>query len=255
MKWSSVKTIMLTLLLVMNVFVLGTLIVKRATGEKIPPVVRSAAVEALGGSGIVCGEELLPENYLTMQTFGGGFPTAAELSRMFFGREVAFQTEDRTLTAREGGAELKVEEESFSYKASGSAASSSEKELREALGGLGLDMSRAVYRGGGEFAMYYDGRPVFGMYLRAALDGEGRPVSVEARWPSAESSGQRRTGLSIISCIPDMLERFPQGGRVTGLEAGYTPVRSEDTGAYSFEPAWRITMEDGESEVFVCVKG
>lgn len=252
MKWTSVKTMILVLLMVMNLFVLGELMAQRMESEKIPPVVRTAALEALSGSGIVCDEGLLPEKYLTVRSFSGSFPTAAELSRMFFGRQLAFQTEDMTLIAREGGAELRVEGESFVYSRAGKAAEPDEKKLRRSLKALGLDMEQAEYLGDGEFGFYYEKRPVFGMYIRASVDGEGSPVRVEARWPSLEAAGERRTGIGIISCIPDVIERFPEGGTVVGLTAGCAQVRDADTGALTFEPAWRIVIAGGDEEVFIC---
>ncbi len=251
MKWSSVKTMLLALLIVMNGFVLGVLAVKRADSEKIPPVVRSAALEALENNGIICGEGLLPEKYLTMRSFSGSYPTATELSRMFFGEQLAFHTENRTLIARNGGAELRIEGERFSYKATGEAVPADEKALRKVLRGLGFDLGRARYMAErGEFRLYYENRPVFGAYIKASLDRGGNLVSVEAMWPVVDFSERRLTGISIIGCIPEMLDKFPPGTTLTGIEAGYRPVKDEDTGVYTFEPAWRITAEGGLEEIF-----
>ena len=252
MKWPIVKNMMLVLLIVMNVFILGSVLAKRLSSERIPPLVNTAAIQALENSGIVCERSLLPEKYLTMRTFTGRFPTAMELSRMFFGKQLAFQTEERTLIARQGDAELRVEDEYFCYDSGLPAVDCDEDELRRALKKLGLDMSHAVF-GGGEwqFDYMYDNRPVFGMYIRAFLTEDGQIAKVEARWPTAISSSARRTGISIIGCIPDILERFPDGDTVIGLEPGYSAVRNENTDVYSFEPSWRITMEKGDSEIFM----
>ena len=252
MKWSTVKNMMLVLLIVMNVFILGSAVAKRLSSERIPPLVNTAAIQALENSDIIYERDLLPEKYLTMRTFTGRFPTAMELSRMFFGEQLAFQTEERTLIARQDGAELRVEDEYFSYSSGLKAVDSEEKELRKALSQLGLDMSHAVF-GGGEwqFNYMYGNRPVFGMYIRASLTEDGQIAQLEASWPTAVSPSARRTGISIIGCIPDILERFTDGGAVTGLEAGYSSVRNENTDFYSFEPSWRITMENGDSEIFM----
>ena len=50
MKWSSVKTILLSMLIVMNIFVISALMVRRLSSEHIPPVAISAAVDALESS-------------------------------------------------------------------------------------------------------------------------------------------------------------------------------------------------------------
>ncbi len=250
MRWSLVKNLLLGLLLVMNLYMLGVSFAKRLSSEKIPPLVAASAVEALENSGISCDPGLFPDRYLTVRTFNVSFPTPMELSRMFFGEQLAFQTEERTLIARQDGAELRVEDEGFSYSSGEAASSANEKQLRRALKELGLDMSRARYARDGSFACYFDGRPVFGMYIRASLDADGQLARVEARWPLKGYTGDRRSGVSIIDFIPDILSRFPEGGTVTGLEAGYLAVRNENTDIYSFVPAWRITMEDGKTEVF-----
>lgn len=252
MKWSNIKNMMLALLIVMNVFILGSILAKRLSGERIPPLVNTAAVQAMENSDIVCDRKLLPENYLTMRTFTGSFPSAVELSRMFFGEQLAFQTEERTLIARQGEAELRVEDERFWYSSGLTPVKAGENELRRALKELGLDMSRAVYsREEGQFNLKYDDRTVFGMYIRASLTEDGQIAQLEASWPVINSSVTRRTGISIIGCIPALLERFPEGGTVAGLEAGYSAVVNENTDLYSFEPAWRITMNNGDSEVFM----
>ena len=252
MKWSVVKNLMLGLLIVMNIFMIGSMLLQRFNSEKIPPLVAAAAIDALDGRGIRCDSGLIPDSYLTVRTFNGRFFTATELSRMFFGEELAFQAEDRTLIARHGSAELRVEDECFWYDSGLPAVGCDENKLRRALKKLGLDMSHAVF-GGGEwqFDYSYDNRPVFGMYIRAFLTEDGQIAKVEARWPTAISSSARRTGISIIGCIPEVISRFPSGGTVSGLEAGYSAVINETTGACSFAPAWRMTMEDGTSEIFV----
>lgn len=251
MKWSIVKNLMLGLLIVMNMFMIGSMLLQRFNNEKIPPLVSAAAVDALSNNGIECDPGLLPDSYLTVRTFSGSFPTATELSRMFFGEELAFQTEERTLIARKGEAELRVERESFSYNGGGLPVQAGEKALRKALKELELDMSRARYIGNGEFSCVYDGRPVFGMYLRASLDADGNIAGIEARWPSVGYASGRQTGISIIDRIPEVISRFPRGGTIVELEAGYSAVHNESTGVYSFEPSWRMTMKDGTSEIFI----
>ncbi len=249
MRWSTVKNLMLGLLIAMNIFMTGASVLKRVESERIPPLVAAAAADALNNNGIKCAPGLLPDRYLTVRTFSGGFPTAIELSRMFFGEELAFQTEGRTLIARHDGAELRVEDTRFSYTGGGEPVKADEKALRRAMEELGLDMSRAGYDGNGEFALICDGRPVFGMYLRAAIDGDGNVVSVEASWPGVDFADRRRSGISIIDHIPEMLELFPDGATVKNLEAGYTLVRNENTETYSFEPAWRVTVDGGRTEI------
>ncbi len=249
MRWSTVKNLMLGLLISMNIFMIGASVLKRVNSERIPPLVAAAAVDALNNNGIDCDPSLLPDRYLTVRTFSGEFPTAIKLSRMFFGEELAFQTEGRTLIARQNGAELRAEDTRFTFTGPGEPVNADEKALRRAMKNLGLDMSRAEYAGNGEFVFVWDGKPVFGMYLHASLSEDGSAAFVEASWPDVSFADRRRAGISIIDHIPEMLELFPGGGRIEALEAGYTPVRDDNTETYSFEPAWRVTMDDGRSEI------
>lgn len=249
MKWTSVKNMMLGLLIVMNVFMTGVVLVRRYSSERIPPSVRTAAAEALENGGVSCPAELLPEKYITARSVRAEFTSAAELSRIFFGEQLAFQTEGRTLIARKDGAELWVEEKVFRYSDSRAAVPSSERELRRALKKLGFDMRRAGYdRESGSFYRAVDGIPVFDMYLRASLGEDGTVCSVEACWPRVSCGAASEAGISVISCLPSIGEAF--SGRVKAIETGYSLVKNENTASFSLEPSWRVTMENGDGAVF-----
>ncbi|MGN1098643.1 MAG: hypothetical protein ACI4SS_07090 [Clostridia bacterium] len=250
MKWSTVKNLILGLLIVMNVFVMSIMLVKRYSSEKIPPLVLAASAEAMESSGISCESGLLPDRYMSLKRLKADFLSAAELSRMFFGGQLAFQTDQRTLIARKDGAELRVEEFGFSYSDGRTAAEATEKELRRALKELGLDMRYAEYdENSGVFLCYYNDMRIFDMYIRASIGEDGTISSIEACWPEIRPAGGTDTGVSVISCLPSIIETF-SGGTVKSIETGYTLVKSENTDSYLFSPAWRVTMEDGRSADF-----
>lgn len=251
MKWPTVKNLMLGLLLVMNLFMLSTLLVKRFNSEMIPPLAREATVDAMENSGIICADSLIPEKYLTIKGLKGAFPTAIELSRMFFGEQLAFQTEDRTLIATRDGAELVVGDQDFSYKSGKPGVDAGEKELRRALDRLGLDVKNAAYDSvTGRFEGRYDGKPVFGMYIKASLDAQGSIARIDACWPRLYAGGGNYSGVSIMNCLPGILDRLSDKGEVKAIEAGYSFAKTENTDTLAFQPSWRFTMEKGGTEVF-----
>lgn len=251
MKWSSVKNIILGMLIVMNVFVICAVLVQRLSTENIPPVVISAATETLERGGIICDGSLLPDKYITAQLPGVSFFTPTELSRMFFGSQLAFQTNGTALIAHSGDAELIVDGETFTYKSGKDSAEADEKQLRRALRQLGFSLRGAQYSEKYNlFCCYYDGNPLFGMYIRAELDSDGEISSIEACWPELSPSGNLETGVNIISHLPDISDAFPGGGTVSRVRFGYSLSRHRGTEVYELQPAWRVTLEDGRSRIF-----
>lgn len=251
MKWASVKNILLGMLVIMNAFVIGALTIKRISSEEIPPVITTAAVEALESSGILCNDALLPNKYITAKRLNVSFKSPAELSRMFFGSQLAFQTDGRTLIARRDGAELIIKDETFSYSTGAEPAEATEKQLRKALRQMGLNMKNGVYSSEYNiFCCYYDNIPIFGMYIRAYLDSDGELCSIEARWPELSSQGISDTGITVINYLPYFGEAFPGGGTVESIRFGYYLSQNTATGQYELSPAWKVTMEDGRRHVF-----
>lgn len=251
MKWSSVKNILLGMLIVMNAFVICSLLIRRMNTENIPPVVLSAAVDTFGREGISCDEALLTARYITAEKPTVRFYTPTELSKMFFASQRPFQSDGTALVTRSGSAELTVDGETFAYKSGGQSVPATEKELRRALKKLGLDMAGAKYSSEQNlFCRYQGGHPLFGIYIRAELDGDGSITAVEARWPRISPSGDRETGINIISLLPDIGEAFPGGGTVKRVRFGYSLARRGGTDVYELQPAWRVTLEDGRSRIF-----
>ncbi len=251
MKWSSVKTILLGMLIVMNIFVISALMVRRLSSERIPPVAISAAVDALENSGFSCDAALLPDKYITADIPSVSFYSPVELSRMFFGSQLAFQTSGSALIARSDGAELTVDGEAFVYKTEAEPVEASEERLRKKLRELGISLRGAAYSPEQEiFCCYYGGYPLLEMYLRAKLDAEGEICSIEARWPKLSASGAASSGINIFSHLPRFSEVFKHGGTVKRIRFGYALSKRGGTDIYELRPAWRVVLEDGRSHVF-----
>lgn len=252
MKWPSVKNILLGMLIVMNLFVLGELVYKRFTSEKIPPVILAAAADALENSGISCDSAILPDKYVSAGELSASFFTPDELSRMFFGSQLAFQTDGRALIAHSGSAELTVEDASFVYKTGAEPAEADEAQLRSALEALGINMKHSRYSAKyNVFCYYIDNAPLFGAYIRAEADSSGRLCTVEACWPKSCRSVSGKTGVTVINHLPYFGEVFEGGGTVERIRFGYALSRDYSTGRYKLSPAWKVTMRDGRRHVFM----
>ncbi len=251
MKWSSVKNIMLGMLIVMNVFLLGSLIWKQVSGAKISPVIIAAADEALKKSGIE-GGELISRSYESSAVLEAEFFSPAELSRMFFGEQLAFQTDGQRLIARKDGAELVIDDVSFYYSSALSPADVGEDGLRKALSALGLDMRSGSYSEANNiFCLYRDRLPLFGMYIRASLASDGSLCSVEACWPKTLSEAEQLGNLTLISHLPRFSSVFRDGGEIGRIRFGRALSRDTSSDRYEFVPAWRVTLTDGRSAVFM----
>lgn len=250
MNWSKVKNILLGMLIAMNVFLGGELIYKRISTETIPPVVWSAATLALENSGITCDSSLIPKKYLTAPGLNAKFLSPMELSKIFFGSQLAFQTDGSTLTAVGDGASLTVDGESFSYSTGKKETEASEKELRRALEKAGIEMRGGKYSSEyGIFLLYYDKRPLFGMYIRAALDENGNLCRAEGRWPEITSVSAAETGLSVISRFPALGNELTGGGEIESIRFGYDITKDVVSENYVFVPAWQVKMTDGRKAV------
>lgn len=251
MNWTYIKNILLGMLIVMNVFIISALVFKRVTTENIPPLVSAAAELALENSGISCDSSLIPQKYLTAPRLEAAFPSPMELSLRFFGSQLAFQSDETSLTAHSDKAVLSVSNEYFSYKSGEAAVPAEEKQLRLALKKAGFDLSKGVYSSKyNMFVPYYNNRPLFGMYLTAQLDKDGNICSVQGKWPDITSVSAAETGLSIISRLPDIGNEFNGGGEIEDIRFGYVLTEESTSNAYVFIPAWRVSMADGRSKVF-----
>lgn len=251
MNWYKVKNILLFILITMNIFVISALTVKRITTENIPPVVSAAGMLALNNSGITCDSSLIPDKYLSAPRLEAAFPSPMGLSLRFFGSQLAFQSDNEGLTAQNEKGILVVKDEFFSYKTENGACEFGEKRLRRALEDAGFNMSKGLYSEKyNTFVFYYDNRPLFDMYIYAALDKNGELCVAEGKWPDRVRPLGSETGLSVISHLPEAGNEFGAGGTIESIRFGYSLLKESDSGGSTFIPAWKVKMKDGRSKVF-----
>lgn len=249
MSWNKIKSIMICFLVAINIFLLAFLSITVYRKNTIPDKVLNASIAVLKKEGFDCNTELLPKVYYTLPAVSAQFYSAADLSDLFFKRQLAFRTVENSLVASEGKATLTINGNFFTYE-SGYAPDStaSPKKIKRALKKLGIDMSGAVYdEKSGYFYCMYKNLNLFNMYIQAKLDDSGEICYVSAQWPSKLSPMTKRT-FSFNESIMNLEKIFPSGGKITAIEAGYCLRSANSSEKYVFSPAWRVNV-DGESKI------
>jgi hypothetical protein len=240
MKWSNIKNIMVGFLILMNLFMLVIIAVTTMQQSYIPERVINAAIKVIRQSGFEISDDIFPKTYYTLPSYRAQFYSASDLSDLFFGKQVAFRTEEKSLVAVEGNAVLTVNDNYFSYDSGYAAAENlSPKKLKRALEKLGIDMKGSVYDNkAGYFYRMYNGTNLFNMSLEAKTDSDGEICYVKAHWPKELEAGERKK-ISFIESAAKLKDTFPDGGKIQSIELGYS-LNSLGGEKYIFTPAWRV---------------
>lgn len=242
MKWTKIKSIMVCFLILMNLFMLAIIAVTTRQQSSIPERVVNATFSVLKQSGFELADEIFPDTYYTLPSYNAQFYSASDLSELFFGKQVAFRTEEKSLVAAEGNSVLTVNDNHFSYDSGYAAADTqSSSALKRALEKLGIDMKGAVYdKKAGCFYRMYNQTNLFNMSIEAKLDSDGEICYVKAQWPKKLTAGERRK-ISFVESTMKLKEAFPQGGKIENIELGYS-LRSVGGEKFLFSPAWRVKV-------------
>lgn len=242
MKWTKIKNIILSFLLVMNIFMLAVIAVTTYNKETIPKEVVDSSISLLNKSGFSISRETYPDKYYMLSDYNAKFYTASDLSQLFFKKQVAFRTADNSLIATNDGATLTVTSNHFLYK-SGKAEieDSSSASIENKLESLGINMDGAVYDEEEKlFYRMYNNANLFNMSIKAKLDKDGNICYVDAYWPKELAAGESRQ-FSFLESAVKMKDYFPDGGTIEKIELGYS-LHSAGGENYSFIPAWRVKI-------------
>lgn len=242
MSWSKIKSIMIYFLIAMNLFMALFIAVTNYRDTHIPNKVIQAAEDILREDGFKCDKKLIPASTYELSVLDTSFYSANELSEIFFGKQLPFKTDKESLIATDGNSVLTVTENYFSYESSEKADKScSEKEIEKALKKLGINMDGSVYDEKERcFYRMYKGINLFNMYIRAELDKDGNICNISAQWPT-ELVAHEKTKLSFVTSVTKVKNAFPEGGKITLIEKGYslTPLGNSN---YRFIPSWRVKV-------------
>lgn len=244
MNWSKIKSIMICFLITMNIFLLAFLAITTFNESKVPHEVIDASIKVLKRDGFECEKRIIPSSYQIMPSLSAQFYSASSLSDLFFGKQMAFKTSENSLVASEGKATLTVSGNYFLYENGYDADSSySPGKIKRALEKIGIDMSDSVYdEQTGFFYCMYRNYNLFNMYIEAKVDSDGELCYVSAQWPSKLTPIEKQT-FSFTESIMDLKKIFPEGGKITMIECGYSlhHMRGEK---YVFSPSWRINVNN-----------
>ena len=244
MKWTNIKSIMVGFLIVMNLFMLGTIAVTTKQQSIVPEEVIDSAISVMKESGFEIGKDIFPKSYVALPSYNTQFYSASDLSELFFGKQVAFRTKDKSLVATEGSAVLTVNNNHFLYGSGSTAVSSgSAYSLVKTLKKKGFDMKGAVYdKEAGYFYRMYNGVNLFNMFIEVSLDSDGEICYMKAQWPKKLVSGERKR-ISFIESMQKLNPAFPAGGKIKNIELGYS-LKSAGGEKFTFTPSWRVQVDD-----------
>lgn len=244
MKWTRIKDIMLYFLIAMNIFMLIFIAVTTMQQSVIPDKVINASIKVLQDSGFKCSKEIFPSSYYTLPTLDAQFYSASDLSDLFFGKQVAFSTEENSLVATEGYATLTVNSNAFTFDSGYTPDTShSAKKVKRKLEKAGLDMEGAVYdEKSGRFYRTYNNTNLFDIYIEATLDSDGDICTVKAQWPKRLTAAAKKK-ISFVESTLKIAQAFPGGGTIKNIELVYS-LHKSGGGKYIFNPSWRVLVNE-----------
>lgn len=243
MNWTRIKSIMIIFLLFINIFLVIVMGITTYRENNIPEEVVLASASILEKEGFPCDKDIIPDMYKTAPDLSAEFYSANELAEMFFGKQMAFRTEEDTLIAEAGDAKLLVSGNSFIYETKAKRAEASGRKLSDALRKTGISMHGAVYDKKNKcFYMMYKNANLFNMYIYANVNSDGKLCYVKAQWPKVHPAPVK-TRVSFIDEISKLPQIFEKKGEIKSIEFGYSLVPMPGN-TYVFKPSWRVKTEN-----------
>lgn len=254
MNWSNIKNIMIAVLLVINLFLLCTMINAEFRARAVGGEVIGAAVEILESKGFSCETGLIPKRYKTAYKADAVFPTPTALAETLMGENVAFWSDGALLMAQKGGASLMIDGNEFVYKSGKKTAKTTFRAARKALSGTGFDLTLAKEDSeGGKavFYMAYKRARVFGAYLSVALDADGNIAELSAVWPRVKRAESSAYAEHVTAFVPFFAGKLTAPAKITAVTLGYTIASlPERSNSYTLSPAWEVVTDKGETALF-----
>ncbi len=248
MNWSKIKSIMIFFLVAMNLFIAAFIAFTTYRNSAVPDKVIEASVKILKRDGFSCDKKIIPKASYVLPVLDTTFYSASDLSKMFFGKQVPFRTEENSLVADYNDSTLTVSDNHFVFKTGNSPDTShSASKIKSVLKDTGLNMDGAVYDEKERcFYRMYKGTNLFNMYIKAELDSSGNICEISAMWPGKLIIREEKE-LTFVTSVTKLKDIFPDGGTITLIEKGYSlkPLGNEK---YLFTPAWRVKV-DGELKI------
>lgn len=238
MSRQKVKSIIIIILAVTNVFLLVNLVIYERNVFRLPEKSVESALDLLEKRGITAERGVIPTAYEKRANVDFSYYTIDELSEMLLGERVDYKSDGKNIVAEKDGNSLTISGNTFSY----------ETGLEKALRGGKKTVSRLRELGFFTDGAYFDEKTglvklraasceVDGLYLDAYFAPNGSLSSLYGSWGrAAVKSGTERT--AFIFTVPKLLSILPENTNITRVQKLYILRRSGQN--YTMDAAWRV---------------
>ncbi len=255
MNWSRAKTILIALFLVVDLFLLTTIL---KGSDAITPEIISSTVDILSANGITVSADMIPSNVKSApySEAENVIESYDEFAKLLLGED-CYLSGDNSFSSN--GATVSFSGNSFIYKnkniSNSIAGDKNPQNIASVfLKSIGFDLSDAKisYQASGNdanvtFSNYAGSLPVFNSSVTVSLSDE-EITSISGTWFNVISTrGQDAALKSITSILIDSVADFEKGTRITALDLGYTlPDSVAFHKSAVLIPVWQITTESGQ---------
>lgn len=255
MNWSRAKTILIALFLIVDLFLLTTIL---KGSDRISPEIISSTVEVLKNNGITIDKGIIPEKsqrtpYSEVENVITSYD---EFAALLLGDDITLSS-DNSFSA--DSKKISFSGNSFVYENSISVNDISNDKnpqtiAAEFLKSIGFDLSEAKVSSQRQgkstnitFNNYSNSLPIFNSSVTVSVSGE-IVTSVSGMWFNRINTNEPDTALkSITSILIDSVSDFEKGTRITSLHLGYTlPDSTTFHKSAVLIPVWQITTEAGQ---------
>ncbi len=255
MNWSRAKTILIALFLIVDLFLLTTILTE---SDRISPEVISSTVEVLKNNGITIDRNIIPSKsqktpYSEVENVITSYD---EFAALLLGDSYTLSG-DNSFSV--GSKKVSFSGNSFIYESSISKDGIStdknpQNVAAEFLKNIGFDLSGAEVSSQKSenstavtFYNYSNSLPVFNSSVTVSVSGE-IVTSVSGMWFNTINTNEPDTALkSITSILIDTAADIKTGTHISSLELGYSlPDSTVFHKSAVLIPVWQITSKDGK---------
>ncbi len=238
MSWSKIKDIMISVLVVINLFLIADIALSRYMSQAIPDGAEESFVNILEKGYIKVEKNVVSGSYEKRSIITAEPYEIDYLSEKFIGKKGSYVSEGTDIIAPGDDKKLIISDEGIEFATLKKAAPKNGKAILKALSKSGIGKSGMYYdETDGYVKVKIDNCPVEGVYLDVFLDSEGEIASFKGVWPKIKVTGQDEK-VSVISAVNDIKETLPKGSVITDIEKIY--YFEKDENGYKIVPAWRV---------------
>ncbi len=261
MYWSKVKTALIALFALINIFLVITIIYNSAKDRKEERRMIESAVSVLQKNNIEVSVDQVPEKTEKMKVIAVQSYTydKQELAKKLVGAETAVETRGAYSRFEDGERSLSVKNNLFYFEdKSSSPVQVDEQTVKSTTGqlaDLGFDMTDVytkVSSGEIEYTALLDGREIFANNLRV-VPGQNGPASIGGSWITVIQGEEKKFEVSpayiaLLNFLRDDDRPTNRPVKITAIELGYSVmlgIAEVDYITADAVPTWRIEINNG----------